>query len=389
MKSYTLQGIHCPNCAEKLGKKLKTLENGKESDLDYQKQTLSISEKMDLNSVKKVLAFDKVILFPEETHADKAVPENELGHFHHGHDHGSATIQRTDRSVKNIQIVFFINIFFAVFEFIFGFLFNSAAIISDAVHDLGDSVSVGMAWFFQRYSTKEANDRFSFGYRRFSLIGALVTAVVLLTGAVLVIINSIPLLMDPQPVNARGMFWLSIIAIGINSYAAWLVSKGSSANESMLNLHMLEDVLGWIGVLIVSVVLNYTEFYILDPLLSIAIAVFIFSQAMPKFIHAVTIFLDAVPEDADIKGIEKQILQLPQVNGVSHLHIWSIDGEENAMSVTLFISDDESGTQEKIKEEIYAMTKELNITHSTIETVLDENGLINQKDLLDQKSGGN
>lgn len=250
-------------------------------------------------------------------------------------------------------------------------LFNSAAILSDAVHDLGDSLSVGLALIFQKISTKEANERYSFGHRRFSLLGALITSVILIGGSILVIINSIPLLVDPQPVNSRGMFRLSIIAIVINGYAAWIISKGTSKNEKVLNLHMLEDVLGWVGVLIVSIVLNFTDWFILDPILSILIASYILSKAIPNLLENGSIFLEAVPKEVNIEELEKKIKQLPNVHAVSHFHMWSIDGEENAVIVTIYVDTEDSKKHEYIKEEIRYLIKDANVTHSTIEIVVD------------------
>ena len=132
---------------------------------------------------------------------------------------------------KNIKIAFFINFIFSMIEFFFGSLFNSVSIMSDAVHDLGDSISIGFAWFFQGYSEKQQDEQFTFGYNRFSLFGALITGVVLIGGSFFMIYRSIPRLIDPQPVNYSGMFWLSLVAIGLNGYAAWILSKGTSKNE--------------------------------------------------------------------------------------------------------------------------------------------------------------
>lgn len=269
---------------------------------------------------------------------------------------------------KNIKIAFFINFIFSIAEFIFGSLFNSVSIMSDAVHDLGDSISIGFAWFFQGYSEKRQDERFTFGYNRFSLLGALITAVVLIGGSFFMIYRSIPRLIEPQPVNYSGMFWLSLVAIGLNGYAAWILSKGSSKNEGMLNLHMLEDVLGWIGVLVVSIVMRFTEAYRLDPILSILIALYILYKTVPEFYSTMKILLNGSPENVNVEDLADSINDIPGVKDLSHFHIWSLDGEENALIVTILIDSADTNKVRKIKEDIADIAHESDVkNHITIE----------------------
>lgn len=287
----------------------------------------------------------------------------------HNHSH-------KNQPKKNIKIAFFINLIFAISEFFFGYLFNSVSIMSDAVHDLGDSISIGFAWFFQGYSEKKQDERFTFGYKRFSLLGALITGVVLISGSFFMIYRSIPRLIDPQPVNYSGMFWLSIVAIGINGYAAWILSKGSSKNEGMLNLHMLEDVLGWIGVLVVSIVMRFTEAYRLDPILSILIALFILYKTVPEFYNTMKILLNGSPENVDIEALAESISSISGVKDYSHLHIWSLDGEENALIVTVLIDPKETKKVNKIKEEIAEVAHDSGVeNHITIEITTSKDEL--------------
>ena len=182
-----------------------------------------------MKKLRQVAAFDKIVFEPiiEEAH--------DHSHDHHGHSHDhnhghDVDFSSGDKASRNMKTVFFINIIFSALEFFFGVLFNSAAILSDAVHDLGDAISIGLAWFFQKISTREANEEYSFGHQRFSSLGALITGTVLLVGSAILIINTVPQLFNPQPVNYEGMFWLAIFAIAANGYSAWLISKGSSAN---------------------------------------------------------------------------------------------------------------------------------------------------------------
>ena len=380
MNNYTVQGLHCANCTKIMEAKLHQLKNGDTIRLNYATSQIYLPEEIDLKAVKKILLSDKIQILENDVSDQKSGFEKEQAqhhsvreitkkHHHHSHDH---PVTGSSKAVKNIKFVFILNLTFSVVEFILGALFNSAAILSDAVHDLGDSLSIGAALFFQKFSAKEANERYSFGHRRFSLLGALITSIILIGGSILVIMNSIPLLFDPQPVNSRGMFWLSIVAIGINGYAAWLISKGTSKNEKVLNLHMLEDVLGWVGVLIVSIALEYTNWFILDPILSLVIASYILSKAIPNFLESAAVFLEVVPTGVDMKALEDKIKLIPDVHAVSHLHMWSIDGEENALVVTVYLDSEDTQKQEQVKEDIRYLIKDANVTHSTIEIVVDE-----------------
>lgn len=260
----------------------------------------------------------------------------------HKHAHLDALV------AQNVTIVFLLNLCFALIEFIFGFLFHSTAILADAVHDTGDAVAIGLAWFFQKFSQKTEDQRFSFGYQRFNLLGASLTSVILITGSFIVLFEAVPKLFNPQPVAATGMLGLAIFAILANGFGAWLLARGSSRNESILNLHALEDVLGWLGVLLVSVVLHFVPWYWLDPLLSVLIALFILSKALPKFWGTLRILLESVPENVDYSDLLYQLENLPEVRCVTQLLIWSIDGEQNAAMIHILLADQQDFTEAKI-----------------------------------------
>lgn len=365
MAAYKVYGFHCESCAKDLEQRLNSSTHFQGTHVDYQNQKIVIPAQVDLHKLKQTLAFEKIVIEPIE-------PEfHHHGQETHSHDHGhSHGISVRETVADHMKVVFVINILFSLIEFIFGALFNSAGILSDAIHDSGDAVSVGSAWFFQKVATREPNNKYSFGHQRFALLGALITGGVLMSGSLFLIINTIPKLLNPEPVNYTGMFWLALFAIGANGFSAWLMSRGSSANESMLNLHLLEDVLGWIAVLIVSVVVRFTNWYILDPILSLAIAGFIFYNTWPLFKKTIEIFLEAVPADIDFEKIEHEIRQLAHVSGLSHLHIWSIDGEEHAMAVTVSTDTRDTADQETLKEQIRHLVAPHHITHSTIELMV-------------------
>ena len=232
------------------------------------------------------------------------------------------------KSSKNMTIAFLLNLSFAIIEFIFGLLFNSSAILADAIHDSGDALAIGLSTLFEKISTKKEDQKYTLGYKRYSLLGALLTSVILLIGSTLVIVENIPKLFAPERVNYDGMLVLGIVAIVVNTAASRVVSHGHSHNESILSLHFLEDILGWVAVVVVSLILRFTDWYFLDPLLSLIIAGFILSKALPKFWENIQIFLDHVPSDVDLSQLYQEIAALENVRAITQLNVWTTDGLE-------------------------------------------------------------
>ena len=232
------------------------------------------------------------------------------------------------KSSKNMTIAFLLNFSFAIIEFIFGLLFHSSAVLADAVHDTGDALAIGLSTLFEKISTKKEDREYTLGYKRYSLLGALLTSVILLVGSTLVIVENVPKLFAPEKVNYDGMLVLGIVAIVVNTAASRVISHGHSHNESILSLHFLEDILGWIAVIVVSLILRFTDWYFLDPLLSLVIAGFILSQALPKFWENIQIFLDHVPSDVDLGQLYQEIAALENVRAITQLNVWTTDGLE-------------------------------------------------------------
>ncbi|MGB6407921.1 cation diffusion facilitator family transporter (plasmid) [Planococcus maritimus] len=268
---------------------------------------------------------------------------------------------------KNIKLAFFINLLFSIGEFIGGFLINSVAIMSDAVHDLGDATALGLSWFLQKFSKKKGDQKFSFGYKRFSLLGALINALILIAGSVYIFFQAIPLLFNPEHSNAQGMVWFAIAGVLLNGFAAYRLHKGKSVNEGVLTWHLLEDVLGWVAVLIVGIVLLFKDIHILDPILSIAIALFILFNVFRNLSKTMKILLEGVPQEINLDEVHSRIEKIPGVLSVKDLHIWSIDGEEHAMNVCLSVTGENLADSTAIKEKVRSTISDLQIIHSTIE----------------------
>ena len=268
-------------------------------------------------------------------------------------------------SKTSIWLAFFLNLSYAIVEFIAGGIFGSSAVLADSVHDLGDAIAIGLSAFLETISNREEDSRYTLGYKRFSLLGALVTAVILMTGSVLVILENITKLFHPQPVNDEGILWLGIIAVSINVLASLVVRKGKTKNESILSLHFLEDTLGWIAVILMAIILRFTDWYILDPLLSLVISFFILSKAIPRFWSTLKIFLDAVPEGVETGDLEKDLGALINVKSVNQLSIWSMDGLENNAIIHLCLEDGEQMME--TKNQVRQLLEERGIQNITIE----------------------
>lgn len=264
-----------------------------------------------------------------------------------------------------VWLAFVLNFSFAIIEFIFGGLFGSSAILADAVHDLGDALAIGISAFLESISNREEDSHYTLGYKRFSLLGAILTAVILITGSSLVILENISKLIEPQPVDHEGMLWLGVIAIAINLTASLIVHKGQTKNESILSLHFLEDTLGWLAVIVVAIILRYTDWYFLDPLLSLLISAFILSKALPRFWSTLKIFLDAVPEGVDIQQVKSDLEQLDHVTSINQLNLWTMDGlEKNAI---IHVCLEHVKHMEVCKEAIRTLLKDCGFQNVTIE----------------------
>ena len=264
-----------------------------------------------------------------------------------------------------VWIAFFLNLSYAIVEFIAGGIFGSSAVLADSVHDLGDAIAIGISAFLETISNQEEDRQYTLGYKRFSLLGALVTAVILITGSILVILENITKLFNPQPVNDEGILWLGIIAVSINLLASLVVRKGKTKNESILSLHFVEDTLGWLTVILMAIILKFTDWYILDPLLSLVISIFILTKAISRFWSALKIFLDAVPEGVETGDLEKDLEALINVKSVNQLSIWSMDGLENNAIIHLCLEDWEQMME--TKNQVRQLLEERGIQNITIE----------------------
>ena len=184
------------------------------------------------------------------------------------------------KSEKRIFLSFILNFAFTIFEFIGGLITNSVALLSDSIHDLGDSISMGIAIVLEKKSKKKPDYDFTYGYRRYSLIGALISSMILLAGSAIIIFEAINRLLHPETINSELVIYFAIVGVVVNGLAALNLKKGKTINEKVISLHLLEDVLGWVALLIAAIVMYYTEIVILDALLSLVFTLYIIYHVM-------------------------------------------------------------------------------------------------------------
>lgn len=289
----------------------------------------------------------------------KVNKDGALLHSHdHNHTHGS----------DNLRTAFFLNFVFSILEIIGGLYTNSMAILSDALHDFGDSLAIAAAWYLQKKASSGSDEKFSFGYKRFSLLGALINSVILVVGSVFILSEAIPRILSPEETHAPGMLIFAIIGITVNGIAVIKLRGAKSLNEKVVSWHLIEDVLGWAAVLVVSIVLLFTDFYILDPILSALITLYVLYNVIKNLKATSYLFLQGVPSEISLRKVEDELNRATGVKSVHHTHIWSLDGENHVMSVHIVVDkDSDANTVLVTKNSVKDIAKKFDINHVTIE----------------------
>ena len=272
------------------------------------------------------------------------------------------------KSTKNIQIAFLLNFIFSIVELVGGLYTNSIAIITDSLHDFGDSLSIATSWFLEKKSEQKPDKDYTYGYGRFSVLGALISTMFLLVTSIIVIYNAIPRIFKPEEVNYNGILVLAVFGAIINGLAAYKTAKGHSLNEKAINLHLLEDVIGWIAVLITGIIMKIFDIPVLDPILSILITLFILSRVLINLKKIFEVFLEKAPNDVDSKHLKKHLLENKSIKDVHHIHIWTIDGNNKYIMLHVMINDNIKNKEIiTIKNYIREELLEHGFDHSTIE----------------------
>ncbi|MBU1309523.1 MAG: cation diffusion facilitator family transporter [Gammaproteobacteria bacterium] len=289
-------------------------------------------------------------------------PHSHASHQHpHGHNH-------TPAESSNIALAFWLNFGFALIEIVGGILTNSVAIIADAIHDLGDSLAIAFAWVASKVAAKQPTQRYSYGYRRWSLLSALISGVILLLGSAWVLSEAIPRLWQPQLPHTGGMFLLALLGIAVNGAAVLRLRRGKTQNEKVLSWHLLEDVLGWVAVLLGSVLMYFTGWAWLDPALSIAFTLFILLNVLKALRQTLALFLQVSPDLQLQQQISSELTGLDFVESIHHLHLWSLDGEQHVLTMHVEIATPANAERQlHFKQQIAAVLAPYKLSHTTIE----------------------
>jgi cobalt-zinc-cadmium efflux system protein len=269
---------------------------------------------------------------------------------------------------KRVQFAAFLNLAFTVLELVGGIWTNSLAILSDALHDFGDSIALLASWFFERGARRSPDIKRTFGYQRLSLFSALFAASILIGGSIIIIFEAIPRFFNPETVNASGMVGLSFIGILFNGLGFFLLKKGESLNEKVLSWHLLEDVLGWAGILVGGIIIYFWKIYIIDPLMTIGLTVFILYNITKNLKEAINILMQGVPKHINLEAVKKDILSIKGIIGIHDIHIWSLEGETDVFTAHVVLDDETLKKQaEQTKQIIKETLLKHHIEHSTIE----------------------
>ena len=295
----------------------------------------------------------------------------------HKHSHSHIYKSHKDFSKhdaeKGIKTAFFLNIIFVFVEFFGGLFTNSFAVISDAIHDFGDCIAIACAWFFERRSKKSPDDKYTYGYRRYSLVSAVITSLILVCGSAVVIFGAIERFKEPYEVHGLGMLALAILGIIINGAAVIKTSKGKGANEKAIKLHLLEDVLSWVAVLVGGLFVYFLEWSFVDVVISLVIAVYLLVQSIIDLVEVFEILLEKVPEDFSVADYKNALSEIEGVSDIHHLHVWTFEGEKIMATVHVRIPDDaDMRFYKEVKRNVEKLSWELGIDHLTVQLDVDE-----------------
>lgn len=272
------------------------------------------------------------------------------------------------KTERNILIAFILNISFSIFEIVGGLFTGSIAILSDSLHDFGDALSIGISYFLEKKSKRKSDDKHTYGYIRYSVLGGIITSTILFVGSIFVIYESIKRLIHPSSINYNGMIVFAIVGVIVNLIASFVTREGDSINQKAVNLHMLEDVLGWIVVLIGSILMKFTDIKYIDSVLSICVALFIMFCVFKNLKNISDLFLEKTPKDIDINELKKHLLEIEGVIDIHHIHIRSMDGYNTFATFHAVVNEYDEKIKHQLKEEL----EEFSIVHSTIEIELKD-----------------
>ncbi|MBQ8018008.1 MAG: cation transporter [Methanobrevibacter sp.] len=267
---------------------------------------------------------------------------------------------------ENLAFVFFMNLAFNIIVIVGGLATNSVAILADCIHDLADTISIALAWVLEKVAQKESSEKYSYGYQRFSILGAVIISIFVIIMAFIILQEAIPRLFSPEGVDAQGMLVIAVIGIIFKSLSVHRLHRGETFNEKAILLHQLGDVFEWVAILVLSVVLIFWDGApYLDPFVSIGIALWLIFNLGRNLYKSVEVLLQKTPDYFDVAEFKSRILAIDGVNSIEDFHIWSLDGIDSVM--TLKVDVDFGKNVENIKKEIYSISSDYHVVDITIE----------------------
>lgn len=267
---------------------------------------------------------------------------------------------------ENLAFVFFMNLTFNIIVIIGALSTNSMAILADFIHDMADTISIAIAWVLEKVSQKDSSDKYSYGYQRFSILGAVIISVFVIIMAFVILSESVPRLFAPEGVDAGGMLLVSIVGIAFKSLSVYRLHRGETFNEKAIFFHQLGDVFEWITILVLSIVLIFWgDIPYLDALVSIGIAFWLIFNLGRNLYKSIEVLLQKTPDNFNVVEFKQSIEEIKGVNAIDDFHIWSLDGIDSVM--TLKVDVDFGENVEEIKKEIYDISNRYHVLDITIE----------------------
>lgn len=268
------------------------------------------------------------------------------------------------KASDNLAFVFFINLTFNIIVILGGLATNSMAILADCIHDMSDTISMALAWVLEKIAQKGATDKYSYGYQRFSILGAVITSVFVIVMAFFILQESIPRIFSPEGVDGGGMLVIAIIGLVFKSVSVYRLHGGETFNEKAILYHLLGDIFEWIAILILSILIIFWDVSFLDPFVSIGIAIWLIFNLGRTLFKSVEVLLQKVPDNVDLSILKDEILEINGINSINNIHLWSLDGIDSILTLKLNVDGE---MESKIKEEIYNIASRYHIVDITVE----------------------
>jgi len=274
---------------------------------------------------------------------------HECGHVHHD----------PSKSISALVVAFLLNAGFCVIEGFGGYAASSQAIMADALHDFGDSLSLLLLITLKYLATRPASEAFSFGYRRLNIIGAALVGGSLVLGCLLILGSSIPKIMNPTTVNSSLMMILSVGGIIVNGIAFYRLRPLEGLGENLVSLHLLEDLWGWVIVFFGALAIHFFTWYWLDPLLSVFLAFFILWRTFIHLRQIGRLFLLGSGAEYSMSKISLLLQTIPGLNSFHHVHVWELDSGFHIITAHLVLAPEADAIliKQQVRDQLLTMGK--------------------------------